>query len=388
MIIHTNFLHLFGSLYTLVSHVTFRVCPRLRPHMNNSVISDQIQFQKPNSIENPVCIVTGANTGIGYQTCVELCRLGYTVVLACRSRQKGEKAVADISELSLNGKAVFIHPLDLSSFTSVHAFVSLFVEKFPNGLNALVVSLGEISYLSILAHIKCMIYLLVVKNNAGINSSGVSVDNLDLCFQTNFLGHFLLTNLLMQSLIKRKGKIVNLSSVMHHFAQPKSTIDDWRQVALPGTDNSYADSKLAAILFSIELNKRFGKHGIRSISVNPGAVNSDIWRSFPPFVLKHILGPIFKVIYLNTVDGCHTSVAAVINDFPSSAIYLQPYWLPGNVSKYSTGQNIYRTPMPVFEMLGPFVGYVVTNPRLPTNDTSLYCSQLWEMSEQICSVRT
>ena len=225
----------------------------------------------------------------------------------------------------------------------------------------------------------------IVKNNAGINSSGISVDNLDLCFQTNYLGHFLLTKLLMPSLMKARGKIINLSSVMHHFALHRRTMEEWQNVALPGSQNSYADSKLAAILFSLELNKRYGIYGVRSISVNPGAVNSDIWRSFSPFLLKYILGPVFRMIYLNTFDGSRTTVAAVINDFPSSVIYLQPYWQPGNQRKGSSIDHNYDTPMPVFEMLGPFVGYAITRPRLPTDDLDSYCAQLWTMSDQICS---
>jgi len=313
------------------------------------------------SSPRPICIVTGANTGIGYQTSKYLCKYGYKVILACRSREKGVKAAEDInSENDLLGEAVFLQPLDLSCFDSVRKFVDAFEEAHSNqGLDVLV-------------------------NNAGINTSGVSADNLDLCFQTNFLGHFLLTRLLRASLEKKsafggKPKIINLSSVMHHFATPRIKINEWDEVTKSNSNNSYADSKLAAILFTIELNRRF--KGISSISVNPGAVDSEIWRNFPLLLRKYLLGPIFRLLYLSTEDGCHTTVAAILNEWQHNEVYLEPYHLP----------KIWRRipPYPSFEMLGPFQGSRAVQPRLLKNDALREsCSNLWLVSEAKCGLTT
>lgn len=222
--------------------------------------------------------------------------MGYDVILACRSRQKGEEAATQInSSKKLGGKAYFLHPLDLSSFSSIRQFVSIFSETHDT--------------------------LHILINNAGINTTGISHNDdksFDLCFQTNYLGHYLLTRLLTPYLFQAKnihyqqqqqqqnndndnndgkkmmveaGRVVNLSSVTHHFVRPdekrsngmeekgelqeEATMnhDWWKGCATPGVStNTYKESKLAAILFTQELNKRYSKHGLRAVTVNPGAV--------------------------------------------------------------------------------------------------------------------
>jgi NAD(P)-dependent dehydrogenase (short-subunit alcohol dehydrogenase family) len=95
--------------------------------------------------------------------------------------------------------------------------------------------------------------------------------------------------------------------------------------------SSYADSKLAAVLFSVELNRRYGKDGLRSIAVNPGAVNSDIWRKFEvssPKLKRYVLDPLFRALYLDTQQGATCSIAAAVADWGDDVLYLQPYWFP------------------------------------------------------------
>lgn len=299
-----------------------------------------------------VCIVTGSNTGIGLETAKTLVDQGYEVVLACRSRDKAIQALETI-EASTNGrgKAVFVHPLDLSSFESVKEFSNAIKQKY-NSIDVLV-------------------------NNAGRNTSGKSEHNLDLCFQSNHLGHFLLTHELMDALLENGGaRVVNLSSVMHHYAdgggEPHSQ-DYWKRIAMydeTREQSAYTPSKLAALLFSLELNRRYGSKGIRSIAVNPGAVNSDIWRNKPRWLVA-----IFRLFYLPSKQGAYTSVAAVTVDFPMDVQYLQPYWLPKSM-------NMAFPPM---EMLGPFNGYRVTSPRLPLDGTNglATAQHLWKASEDM-----
>lgn len=213
---------------------------------------------KPNVLPSQprrVAIVTGSNTGIGYETAKSLVLdHGMEVVLACRSRDKAMMAVQSINHMNLErsgtGLAIFTVPLDLTSWESIRQFASSITMKYDQ------------------------VHVLV--NNAGRNTSGPN-GTLDLLFQSNFLGHFLLTQLLLGHLIKGKGRIVNLSSVMHHFCAspvPLDSPDYWKSCALyhlPPHD-TYSPSKLAAILFTLGLQRRYSNQGITAVSVNPGAV--------------------------------------------------------------------------------------------------------------------
>ena len=98
--------------------------------------------------------------------------------------------------------------------------------------------------------------------------------------------------------------------------------------------------------------------------------NSDIWRDFP-----RILIPIFSMIYLNNRQGCHTSVAAALGHFDDSVLYLQPYWLPCTTKT--------QTPFPAFEMLGPYQGHRVTQPRMPADGGRIAAEALWKASAEI-----
>jgi hypothetical protein len=118
---------------------------------------------------------------------------------------------------------------------------------------------------------------------------------------------------------------------------------------------------------------------VRAVSVNPGAVNSDIWRSIPAFLLKYVVGPIFRLVYLTTEQGAATSVAGCFVELPPingddaqwDRMYLQPYAVPpwssvlpcgGGGAGASPSQS---THSPVFETLGYFVGYRQNVARIP-----------------------
>lgn len=365
-------------LYTSVTHM-LQVA-------NTWKVGKQItgkQFELPprhahDSARLPLAIITGSNTGIGFELALNFVISGYNVILACRSRDKGDAAANDInaraqrvsSRQSL-GKAVFVTPCDLSSFQSIHSFVDeVRRSHLYNGcLNVLV-------------------------NNAGINFNGVSGDGLDLCFQSNFVGHYLLTRLLLPDLKKARnysthpdlfeaGRIVNLSSVMHHFASPLPlSKEGWKNQCIeiprhvkPEKRFTYSHSKVAAILFTIQLNKLYADSNIRAISVNPGAVNSDIWRHIHPTLFKYIVGPVFRLLYLTPAQASSGVFAAATGIHRGNRTYFQPYWLPKSTAS---------TPFPVLEMLGPFVGSLATEPRLPNvDDTMKSAENLWIACEEV-----
>ena len=109
---------------------------------------------------------------------------------------------------------------------------------------------------------------------------------------------------------------------------------------------------------------------------DPANSNSDIWRNYPNFMKA-----IFRRIYLSPQQGSSTSVAASILDFDDNQDiqYLQPYWIPSS-SK--------RPPYPMFEMLGPYVGYKVTTPRLPTHDMGEKASEsLFTVCEELTNCK-
>jgi NAD(P)-dependent dehydrogenase (short-subunit alcohol dehydrogenase family) len=219
------------------------------------------------SKKQKVAIVTGANSGIGYEAARALVmEHGMTVILACRSRDKAQTAAAAINQevansSGNNGKAVFCHPLDLASFDSVRAFAAAVKEQYATTTTG-----GGIQ---------------VLVNNAGLaERPGCTVpsqNGMDLIFHTNFLGHFLLTSLLMKNGVLAQGaRIVNGTSIMYMYNGDYDINDAgfWKNAARQETlpHRAYGPSKLAALLFTTELNRRYLKKGLRSIAVNPGGV--------------------------------------------------------------------------------------------------------------------
>lgn len=309
----------------------------------------------PPTVENTrkVAVVTGANTGIGFETARTLVlEYHWQVVLACRSKDKAIQAMhainkersTQLSDESLGEAIVLDQTLDLSSFDSVRLFAQEVRQKFPK--------------------------LDVLINNAGRNTSGKS-GPLDLLFQSNFLGHFLLTKELLESLQKENGHVINLSSAMHHFSGTRPLDESyWKSMALHSPDRppeTYAASKTAAILFSLELTRRYPQ--LRSTAVNPGAASSDIWRGFPKLIQN-----VMKVFFLTPSQASVPVVAAAVTP-DLTATYLQPYWL----YDYS------KPPFPALEMLGPYVGYVATTPRLPSDGGLEAALSLWKVSEELTS---
>jgi NAD(P)-dependent dehydrogenase (short-subunit alcohol dehydrogenase family) len=233
-------------LYSLALHLWVYMLCRKSP----VVITPLPEPNHPPAVmRQRVAIVTGSNTGIGYETARRLAvDYGMTVVLACRSREKGEQAVRQILQQGGRG-AIFLHPLDLSSSQSIQEFCRAVKETF-NAVHVLV-------------------------NNAGRNSSSPDPveGNRDLLFQTNFVGHFQLTAQLMD-VFAPKARVVNLSSVMHHFVEGDVNSPTFWKDCIAHAQSplaTYQPSKLAALLFTIQLNKRFGDR-IESVAVNPGGV--------------------------------------------------------------------------------------------------------------------
>ncbi|MGK7874310.1 MAG: SDR family NAD(P)-dependent oxidoreductase [Xenococcaceae cyanobacterium] len=197
-----------------------------------------------------VCIVTGGNSGVGLMTAVGLAKSGAHVFIACRSTNKAAKAVDYIRQTTGNSDVEFL-PLDLSSLDSVRRFVKLFEER--------------------------NLPLNILVNNAGIfNKSGTTQEGFELIWGTNYLGHFLLTNLLLEKLKNSApSRIIIVSSDL--ALQPKSI--KWDLVLKKTPLNFvelYAVSKLCLLLLTAELARRFKNTSLTVYAVHPGFVQSNI----------------------------------------------------------------------------------------------------------------
>jgi retinol dehydrogenase-12 len=214
-------------------------------------------------------LITGGNTGIGQATATELARSGGRVYIACRSPELGAAAVSAIKEAS-GTATVWLLPLDLSSLTSVRACAAEFLQR-DEPLDVLV-------------------------NNAGIGGQrGLTADGFELHFGVNHLGHFALTQLLLDRL-RASGpgsRVVSVSSAAHFQAPGVDFGAVRRKTSFMGT-REYAVSKLCNVLFTQELARRLDP-AVTAYAVHPGVVASDIWRRVPwparPLMTRRMITP-------------------------------------------------------------------------------------------------
>lgn len=243
-----------------------------------------------------LCIVTGANAGVGMDTARELARLGAEVVLACRSEVKATAAMLEIKRTIPKANVRFVK-LDLGSLDSVRECGSKFLDA---GLP-----------------------IDVLVNNAGVMLTELktSSDGMDLAFQANHLGHFLLTTMLMPLLLKRRGRVVNVTSAIHRIPHRIDFNEVVNRSKFPGMFEVYSETKLCNIFFTAELNKRFGSSAnssagaasIKAFAVHPGTViTTNVTRDLPPWIiyLNECSLPFMKLIVKAGHEGAYSSVAA------------------------------------------------------------------------------
>lgn len=210
-----------------------------------------------------VAIVTGANSGIGFETARVLAARGAKVVVACRSPEKGKAAAQSLHDEFSEADARYA-ALDLADLSSVKAFA----EEFGAQEEAL--------------HILC--------NNAGVMMCprGKTSDGFETQFGTNHLGHFALTGRLMDALRATPGaRVVTVSSLYHQ----KGHIDFENLNAERSYERvgAYAQSKLANLLFTLELQRRFEHAGldVLSVAAHPGYTATNLQRTTPLFRLMN-----------------------------------------------------------------------------------------------------
>jgi NAD(P)-dependent dehydrogenase (short-subunit alcohol dehydrogenase family) len=208
-----------------------------------------------------VAIVTGSNTGIGYEAAAVLADKGAHVVLAVRNLDKGKDAAARIAASTSNGD-VTLQELDLSSLDSVR--------KAADGLRAAYPRID----------------LLI--NNAGVmyTPKDTTKDGFELQFGTNHLGHFALTGQLLDNMLPvENSRVVTISSIGHRILA-KIHFDDLQWEKSYNRVRAYGQAKLANLLFTYELARRLASKGAPTIAVaaHPGGSDTELTRNLPGLI--------------------------------------------------------------------------------------------------------
>ena len=213
-------------------------------------------------------VITGANTGLGYETAVALAAKGANVVLSVRNTDKG-KAAADLIAKRTPGARVAVQELDLTSLESIRTAADQLRAEHDT------------------------IDLLI--NNAGVMMTPKSTtqDGFELQFGTNHLGHFAVTGLLLDRVLAAPGsRVVTVSSVGHRFARNGIHFDDLQSEREYSRVGAYGQAKLANLMFTYELQRRLQGTDTIATAAHPGGSRSELMRNLPRVLV--VIEPLFQ----------------------------------------------------------------------------------------------
>ncbi|GMY07242.1 short-chain dehydrogenase TIC 32, chloroplastic-like isoform X5 [Fagus crenata] len=261
-------------------------------------------------------IVTGASSGIGTETTRVLALRGVHVIMGVRNMVAGKDAKEAIVKKIPTAK-VDAMELDLSSMASVRKFASEFNSS---GLP-----------------------LNILINNAGVMATPylLSQDIIELQFATNHIGHFLLTNLLLENIKKtarksrKEGRIVNVSSVAHRFSYREGIrFDKINDASGYSSFAAYGQSKLANVLHANELARAFKKDGVdvTANSLHPGAIVTNIFRQSN--IINGIVSTLGRFVLKNVEQGAATTCYVALH--PEVKGVSGEYFSESNISKASS----------------------------------------------------
>jgi NAD(P)-dependent dehydrogenase (short-subunit alcohol dehydrogenase family) len=229
---------------------------------------DKIPSQK-----GRIAIVTGANVGLGYETALGLAKKEMTVILACRNIDKANTAKQAILKEVANADLEIIQ-IDLSKLGSVRKFAKSYLEKHQQ--------------------------LDLLINNAGVMVPPFSLteDGFELQMAANYFGHFLLTGLLLETILATpNSRVVSLSSIAHRSG--KINFDDLQSKNKYSAMRAYSQSKLACLMYGYELQRRLeatGHTSTISTIAHPGASNTNLAQHLPKWAMAlfGLLAPLFS----------------------------------------------------------------------------------------------
>ncbi len=284
-----------------------------------------------------IAVVTGANTGLGFETALALAKKDAKVVLACRNADKAEQARQLILE-QCPGAQVESRLVDMGSFASIRAFAEGFNRDYQQ--------------------------LDLLINNAGIMITPhfLTEDGHEGQLGVNHLGHFLLTGLLLPTITGTpRARIVTLYSLAANWGG--MNFEDLQFEKSYNANKAYSQSKMACLMFALELNERLRKQGFDTLSMaaHPGYSQSDLSRHLPAAIriMLKVVGPLF--LQSSSAGALPTLYAALGED------------LKGGEATGPGGKK---------ETKGPPV--VVTPPAAALDASQR--ERLWSISEKLCGI--
>jgi len=249
-----------------------------------------------------IIIVTGANSGIGYESAKEFARKGAQTILACRSMDKAQAAL-DRIQAEIPGAPAEIMQLDLASLASVHQFATEFKAKYDR--------------------------LDILVNNAGIMWAPYSLteDGFESHFATNHLGHFALTGLLLDLLLKTPGaRVVTVSSSGHRTGTMDFDNLLFENGQGYGRQWAYGRSKLANLLFTYELQRRFEATGAGALATaaHPGGTNTNLTRYLDDRWYMKASRPLVEWFTQDAAMGALPTIRAAVDPLAKGGDYYGP----------------------------------------------------------------
>jgi NAD(P)-dependent dehydrogenase (short-subunit alcohol dehydrogenase family) len=235
----------------------------------------------PASMSGKICIVTGANSGIGKETALGLAQMGARVVMVCRNAEKGKAALEDVRRES-GSSQVDLLIADMSSQASLRALAEQIQRRYPR--------------------------LDVLVNNAGGASPAValSADGIEMTLATNHLGPALLTLLLLDLLkASAPSRIVNVSSSEAQRPARLDMNDLQFERRKYGGIAAYRQSKLLMNTFTFELARRLAGTGVTANCLHPGMVATNIWSAT---LIGELIVAVVKPFMLNSKQGAAVSL--------------------------------------------------------------------------------
>lgn len=248
-----------------------------------------------------VAIVTGANSGLGFETSKELARKGATTIMACRNMDKARAALAEI-QAEIPNAPIELMQLDLADLASVRQFSADFQAKY-NRLDLLI-------------------------NNAGIMMVpyGHTADGFEKQFGTNHLGHFALTGLLMDTLLATPGaRVVNVSSMGHRMGEMDFDNLMYENGNYSST-GAYGRAKLANLLFTYELQRRFEAAGANAsaLAAHPGGSNTHLGDHLVENWYGKLLWPLMNGMTQSAAMGALPTLRAATDPAAHGGEYFGP----------------------------------------------------------------
>jgi NAD(P)-dependent dehydrogenase (short-subunit alcohol dehydrogenase family) len=234
-------------------------------------------------VRGKTVLITGANSGIGKATAIELARRGACVVITARDMVKGREAKVEIEASS--GAPVVLRELDLASFRSILQFASAFMSEYPT--------------------------LHVLVHNAGLilSTRGETEDGFESTFGINHLGTFFLNRLLLPLLVKSApSRIVVVASDAHKSARGGLDFDDLQSKRSYNGIRAYAQSKLANVLFARHLATRLAGRGVSAFCLHPGVVATNFTGDGDAGGLWGFFFKWLRPLLLSPEKGARTSV--------------------------------------------------------------------------------